>query len=211
MEVLRLRQVVSPATPPTASAVPCVTGKSDRKKKIIDWPQDFVPGMSINPQFNSLALPSFAVGYLVMIQTYDTASNAHILTILEVLMAKAISYTWASVQGFYSYLARQVELHRLDWDHITEIHDMASTFFKQSDLPSTPSKNLNSSASSSSSGSSSQELTAKGCQAWNYEGSCSCDSTAANYVSHHLCRVCKSSEHPMLHCPKQKMLIPIQQ
>ena len=134
------------------------------------------------------------------------------LAILEVLMAKAISYTWASVRGFYSCLASQVELHRLDWDRITEIRDMASTFFKHSDLRLTPSKNLNSLASSSSSsGSSSQELTAKGCQVWNYKGSCSCDSTAGNYASHHLCWVCKSSEHPMLHCPKRKMPIPNQQ
>ena len=132
------------------------------------------------------------------------------LAILEVLMAKAISYTWASVRGFYSYLARQVKLRRLDWDRITEIRDMASTFFKHSDLRATHSKNMNSSASSSpSSGSSLQELTAKGCQAWNYKGSC--DSTASNYASHHLCQVCKSSEHPMLHCPKRKMPIPNQQ
>ena len=166
LEVLRLRQVLGPATPPATSAAPCATGKSDTKKKIIDWPQDFVPGTSINPEFNSLNLPSFVAGYLAMIRTYDTASNAHMLAILEVLMAKAISYTWASVRGFYSYLARQVELRRLDWDRITEIRDMASTFFKHSDLRSTHSRNLNSSASSSlSSGSSSQDLTAKGCQA----------------------------------------------
>ena len=63
---------------------------------------------------------------------------------------------------------------------------MASTFFKHSDLPSTHSKNLNSSVSSSpSSGPSSQEPTAKGYQAWNYKGSCSCDSTASNYATHH--------------------------
>ena len=106
LEVLRLRQVLGPATPPTTSAAPCATGKSDTKKRIIDWPQDFVPGTSINPEFNSLDLPSFVAGYLAMIRTYDTASNAHMLVILEVLMAKAISYTWASVRGFYSYLAR---------------------------------------------------------------------------------------------------------
>ena len=211
LEVLCLRHVLGPPTPPTTSAAPCATGKSDTKKKIIDW-QDFVPGTSINAEFNSLDLPSFVAGYLAMIRTYDTASTAHMLAILEVLMAKAISYTWASVRGFYSYLARQVELRRLDWDRITEIRDMASTFFKHSDLRSTHSRNLNSSASSSpSSGSSSQELKAKGCQAWNYKGSCSCDSTASNYASHHLCRVCKSSEHPMLHCPKRKMPIPNQQ
>ena len=197
---------------PTTSAVPCVTGKSDTKKKIIDWPQDFVPGTSINPEYNSLDLPSFVAGYLAMIRTYDTASTVHMLAILEVLMAKAISYAWASVRGFYTYWARHIELCRLDWDRITEIWDMASPFFKHSDLRSTHSRNLNSSAaSSSSSRSSSHKLTAKGCQAWNYKGSCSCDSTASNHASHHLCRVCKSSEHPMLHRPKWKMPIPNQQ
>ena len=171
LEVLRLSQVLGPTTPPTTSAAPCATGKSDTKKMIIDWPQDFVPGTSINPEFNSLDLPSFVADCLAMIRTYDTASNAHMLAILEVLMAKAISYTWASVRGFYSYLARQVELRRLDWDRLTKVRDMASTFFKHSDLRSTHSKNLNSSASSSpSSGSSSQDPTAKGCQAWNYKG-----------------------------------------
>ena len=114
LEVLHLRQVLRPATPPTTSAVPCATGKSDTKKRIIDWPQDFVPGTSINPEFNSLDLPSFIAGYLAMIRTYDAASNAHMLAILEVVMAKAISYTWARVRGFYSYLARQVELRRFD-------------------------------------------------------------------------------------------------
>ena len=212
LEVPRFRQVLGPATLPTTSAAPCATGKSDTRKKIIDWPQDFVPGTSINPEFNSLNLRSFVAGYLAMIRTYDTALTAHMFAILEVLMAKAISYTWASVRGFYSYLSRQVELRGLNWDRITAIRDMASTFFKHSDLRSTHSRNLNSSASSSpSSGSSSQELTAKGCQAWNYKGSCSCDSTASHYASHHLCRVYKSSEHPMLHCPKRKMPIPNQQ
>ena len=106
LEVLRLRQALGPATPPTASAAQCATGKSDTKKKTIDWPQDFVPGTSINPEFNYLDFPSFVAGYLAMIRTYDTASIAHMVAILEVLMAKAISYTWAIVRGFYSYLAR---------------------------------------------------------------------------------------------------------
>ena len=44
LEVLRLRQVLGPATPPATSAAPSATGKSDTKKKIIDWPQDFAPG-----------------------------------------------------------------------------------------------------------------------------------------------------------------------
>jgi len=50
-------------------ATPRATGKSDTKKNIINWSQDFVPGMSINPEFNSLDFPSFLAGYLAMIRT----------------------------------------------------------------------------------------------------------------------------------------------
>ena len=88
---------------------------------------------------------------------------------------------------------------------------LASTFFKHSDLRSTHSKKLNSSSASPPSGTSPLEPTSKSCQAWNYKDSCSCDSPASNCASHHLCGVCKSSEHPMLHCPKRKMPIPNQQ
>ena len=88
---------------------------------------------------------------------------------------------------------------------------LASTFFKHSDLRSTHSKKLNSSSASPPYGTSPLEPTSKSCQAWNYKDSCSCDSPASNCASHHLCGVCKSSEHPMLHCPKRKMPIPNQQ
>ena len=49
LEVLCLSQALGPATPPTTSAVPCLTGKSDAgsKKRTIDWPQDFVTLSSI--------------------------------------------------------------------------------------------------------------------------------------------------------------------
>ena len=104
--------------------------------------------MSINPEFNSLDFPSFVASYLAMIRTYDTALNAHMVAILDVLMGKAITYTCASIHGFYSYLPRQVELPTLDWDRIADIRNMAFTFFKHLDLCLTPSKTLNSSASS---------------------------------------------------------------
>ena len=44
-------------------------------------------------------------------------------------------------------------------------------------------------------------------QSWSYKCSCSCDSSARNYTLNHLCRFCKFSGHPMLHCPKRKMPI----
>lgn len=78
-----------------------------------------------------------------MIRTYDMALNAHVVAVLDVLMAKAITYTCASIHGFYSYLPRQVELPTLDWDRIADIRNMAFTFFKHLDLCLTPSKTLN--------------------------------------------------------------------
>ena len=86
LEVLRLSQALGPETPPTTSAAPCATGKSDTssKKRNIDWPQDFVPSMSINTELTSLDLPSFVAVYLAMMRTYDSAANAHMLAILVV-------------------------------------------------------------------------------------------------------------------------------
>lgn len=83
-------------------------------------------------------------------------------------------------------------------------------FFKYSDLRATNTKPNPSTLSPSAT--SPSVPTVKGCQSWNYKGSCSCDSSSGSYTSNHLCRVFKSTEHPMLHCPKPgpkpKMLIP---
>lgn len=207
LEVLRLRQNTAP--PPSSSATASSSGKDTVRKRVIDWPQEFVPGMSATVEFNALDLPAFVADYLAMIRNYDVDANKHMLAILELLMVKAISYSWNSVRGFYSYLARQVELRRLEWDSIADIREMATTSFKHSDLRTTSSKinHVRPTPAQQSSGSNPGDPP-KSCQAWNYKGSCSCDSTADSYASHHTCRVCKSAEHPMLNCPKRKMPIP---
>lgn len=219
LEVLRLRQMT--AMPP-ATAIHVEGGQSGQgeqnraasgsslKKRTIDWPQDFVPGMSVTSDFNTLDLPTFVASYLAMIKLYDPETTKHMLYILELLMLKAMSYSWSSVRSFYYYLARQVKQHRLEWNDIPAIREMAVISFKHSDLRlakvnstrSPPPQPSNSTAGAKQ---------PKGCQTWNYHGSCSCDAEASNYVSLHVCRVCKSAEHPMLHCPKRKMLIPLQQ
>ena len=96
LEVLRLRQMT--AAPP-ATASQDESGQSGKrvksrvssgglsKKRTIDWPQDFVPGMSVTSDFNALDLPAFFVpGYLAMIQLYDSETTNHMLDILELLM-----------------------------------------------------------------------------------------------------------------------------
>ena len=44
--------------------------------RTIDWPQDFVPGMSVASDFNALDLPAFVAGYLAMIKLYDHKAYA---------------------------------------------------------------------------------------------------------------------------------------
>lgn len=75
---------------------------------------------------------------MAMIKHYDADVNKSILAILELLrlMVKATSYSWNSVRAFYSYLARQVEQRRLEWESIAEIRETASISFKHSDLRS---------------------------------------------------------------------------
>lgn len=50
--------------------------------------------MSANVDLHSLGMLAFVAGYSAMIRTHDTET----------------SNLWGNVPGFYSYLARQVEL-----------------------------------------------------------------------------------------------------
>ena len=125
-------------------------------------------------------------------------------------MLKAMSYSWTSVRAFYYYLARHVKQHRLEWNDIPTICEVAAISFKHSDLclakvNSTrppPPQQLNSNACGEQ---------PKGCQTWNYRSSCSYEAEASTCGSLNVCRVCKLAEHPMLHCLKRKMPIPPQQ
>ncbi|XP_020908161.1 uncharacterized protein LOC110246187 [Exaiptasia diaphana] len=204
LEVLRLKQ--QSATPPgTQAELEGTKSIQELKKRVIDWPQNFVPGMSASPEFHNLDLPSFVSGFLAMIRPYDTETKECMIDILELISTKAISYSWSSVRGFYSYLARQVEQRRLDWSQFNEIRNASTTFFKHSDLKSSTPKGNTPRQSTSGNG---EKSTEKGCQTWNYKGMCSCDKASDNFANTHVCRVCKASDHPMLNCPKRKMPIP---
>ena len=106
-----------------------------RTKRNIDWPQDFVP--SIQGEYDKLELPEFVSGFLIMIKTYDSSLKDVMLAHLELLLTKAISYSWISVRGFHKFIAKQVEQHRLEWQDFKSIQDQATTFFRHSDLRNT--------------------------------------------------------------------------
>ncbi|XP_031571332.1 uncharacterized protein LOC116305533 [Actinia tenebrosa] len=203
LELLRLKQGT---TPPDDTATKN-KGK-DAKKRTIECPQDFVPGMSSSSaDSNSLDMAGFIAGYIAMIKPYDAEAKETMYALLELISSKAIRYSWSSVRGFYCYIARQVEQRRLEWSQLEEIRNSSTTFFKHSDLRSTTTKSNASRQTTSTNGDKTAE---KGCQAWNYKGACVCDSSSDSYATMHVCRVCKSTEHvhPMLNCPKRRMPIP---
>ena len=177
-----------------------------KKKRDVDWPQDFVPGTSNNCDLSSLDMPSFTAGFLAMVKKYEKNDKENTYALLELIATKSIKYSWSSVRGFNAYIACQVEQWRLEWSRIAEIRDASATFFKHSDLRTESTKAR--STRHITSGSMTNAENPKGCQTWNYKGSCSCDSSSDSYTSTHVCRVCKSSDHPMLNCPKRRMPIP---
>ena len=211
LQVLSLR--ANAGTPPEGVN----TNQKDQKKRSIDWPQDFIPGSAGKVEFVNLGLPEFVAGFLCMVKKYDDARKGQMHVLLELLMIKAIDYSWASVRGFYGHLAKLIESRRLEWDAVQEIREISATFFKHSDLkllaikPTTLfNANVHRGASISSKSTAQNEVTTKSCQTWNYTGTCACDKSAATYEQQHFCRVCKATAHPMLHCSKRRMAIPSQ-
>ena len=94
LEVLRLRQstVLPPASTNSGS-----TASASVKKRVNDWPQDFVPGTSAITIYDSLDLPAFVAGYLVMIKHYDTEVNKSMLAIPQAAQAHSESYMWYNI------------------------------------------------------------------------------------------------------------------
>ena len=78
-----------------------------RVKRSIDWPHNFVP--SIQGEYDKLNLSEFVSGFLIMIKTYDVKLKEAFLVHLELLMIKAISYSWSRVRAFHKFVAKQVE------------------------------------------------------------------------------------------------------
>ena len=189
-----------------------------RAKRSIDWPHDFVS--SIQGEYDKLNLSEFVSGFLIMINSYDAKLKEAFLALLELLMIKAISYSWSSVRAFHKFVAKQVEQRRLEWHDTKSINDQAATFFRHSDLRSSSHNEIshtNTWPYSSPTPSTNQQVVKPGagsnikaCKSWNYTATCDCDKQdSAAYSEHHRCRVCKAN-HPMLHCTKRRIQIPAQ-
>lgn len=121
LEFLRLKQSQPSTTPKSQSADLGTSASASvaRKKRHVDWPQYFCSGTST----------SVDAGYLAMIKTYEPETFKFVLSQIELLMLKGISYTWSSVRSFHANIKKQVELYRQEWNDAADICDRASTFF----------------------------------------------------------------------------------
>ena len=55
---------------------------------VLDWPSDFIPGMSNNCDYDKLDMPEFFAGFLAMIKPHDNALKSAMLLHLEILATK---------------------------------------------------------------------------------------------------------------------------
>lgn len=125
LEVLKPRKASTADTTLSKDAnngVDLTKSGSTRKKRTIDWPHEFCPGAPIN-EFEKLELTDFVAGFLSMIKTYDAPCKEVMLQHLQLLMIKALSYTWKSICSFHAHIAKQVELFRLEFSDLAMICD----------------------------------------------------------------------------------------
>ena len=120
-----------------------------------------------------------------MIKSYHVKLKEAFLALLELLMIKAISYSWSSMRAFYKFVAKQVEQRCLEWHDTKAINDQAATFFRHSDLRSSLHNEISHTNTWPSSGptpSTNQQAVKPGagsnmkaCKSWNYTATCDCD------------------------------------
>ena len=83
LELLRLKREQPPPATPPSDQEPIASTSTTRKKRTVDWPQDFTPGTSTNLDYDKLDLAEFVAGYLAMIKPYDPASAKLMLCLLS--------------------------------------------------------------------------------------------------------------------------------
>lgn len=122
-----------------------------------------------------------------------------LLNHLQLLMDRAFTYCWPSVRNVLLSVHNAVVQGRLTWNSPNIIRERSQTFFSHLDLRSnSPSRLFN--ATSPPRNKAKDHL----CKEWNYSGKCSCSIADTSYKTVHKCRVCDSSDHAVLMCPKRK-------
>lgn len=201
----------TPANTPTA-LIPTLEQLRDKKKAGSTLPNNFVFSSKGTITYESLDLPDFVNGFLEFQKQQPEASKPALTNHLQLLMARASTYSWSSVRSFHLSIATAIDQGRLSWSDCDAIREKSQTFFTHQDLRTQPRTSATQSPNQGAPQTQSQRLNRekkeKYCRDWNYTFKCNCTTTSSTYSTNHRCRVCDVTDHPMLHCPKRKFPIP---
>ena len=208
-----LLQAAITSTPGSAlgSGIPTLEQLREKKKPGSTLPNNFVFSSEGTISYESLDLPDFVNGFLEFQKQQADACKPGLTKHLQLLMARASTYNWSSVRSYHLSIATAIDQGRLSWSDCDAIRERSQTFFTHQDLctqPRTSGTQQNQGTPQSQSYRSNRDKKEKYCRDWNYTAKCDCHTTSASYSSNHRCRVCDTTDHPMLHCPKRKFPIP---
>ena len=209
----RLLQTALTSTPGSAlgAGIPTLEQLREKKKPGSTLPNNFVFSSKGTITYESLDLPDFVNGFLEFQKQQADECKPGLTKHLQLLMARASTYTWASVRSFHLSIATAIDQGRLAWSDCDAIRERSQTFFTHQDLrtqPRTSGTQPNQGTQQTQSQRANRDKKEKYCRDWNYTAKCNCHTTSASYSSNHRCRVCDVTDHPMLHCPKRKFPIP---
>ena len=206
---VKLQRVITPCSTPAAPVQQFTTLDQLRTKKktSTSLPNNYLFSAKGTVDYDKLDLAEFVSGFLEFCKEQPESSKPSLLAHLQLLMDRAITYSWSSVRNFHFSVHNAIEQGRLAWSRSDAIRDRAQTFFTHQDLRS------NATIPSRPNGNSHVRSRAKDnyCKEWNYSGKCNCNISDASYKLVHRCRVCDSLEHAMLNCAKRKYPIPSHQ
>lgn len=211
----KFSQEAVPTDDPESILLPTLTELREKRDLKDKWlPNKFVLSTKGALEYKDMTLSEFVLGFLEMIKQLPTEENRAMLRYLSLLMEKATSYSWTSVSNFHLSMTKLIASGRVSWSDWDFIHSKATTAFSHADLSQSDSRggldNVTSPGFPSSGKLSNFNTSMKDyyCKKWNYEGSCSCSKTATNFKQIHKCKVCDSSDHPMLSCKKRRWPVP---
>lgn len=209
----RLLQAALNSTPGSdlGSGIPTLEHLREKKKPGSTLPNNFVFSSKGTLTYETLDLPDFVNGLLEFQKQQPDECKPGLTQHLQLLMARASTYQWSSVRSFHLSIATAIDQGRLSWSDCDAIRERSQTFFTHQDLHTQPHSSgtqQNQSTQQSQFHRSNRDKKEKYCRNWNYTAKCGCHSTSASYSSNHRFRVCDTTDHPMLHCPKRKFPIP---
>ena len=125
--------------------------------------------------YEKLDISEFVYAFVDFIQQQPQTEHAAMLEYLQLLMEKAMSYTWSSVRNFNLSINNALSQGRLAWDQVSLIQTKSTTFFTHGDLRSSQSSRSNSNFSRQQRDTPKKEPKVSFCLDWNYSAKCACD------------------------------------